>query len=103
MSDKDGFYLSEESHTLRGSPQGQIGSDFFFALVNDNIDPEAIADEIITRVKYVDDFTDVFVGDDAESLLKSLDFNEHLLKRQATSVGLKLNDDKTKVICLNFT
>ena len=102
MSDKDGFYLSEETHTQRGSPQGQIGSDFFFALVNDNIDPETIADEIIQRIKYVDDFTDVFIGDDAESLLKSLEHNEARLKRQATSVGLKLNDDKTKVICMNF-
>ena len=102
MSDKDGFYLSEPSHTGRGGPQGQIGSDFIFALVNDGIDPEPIADEIIDRTKYVDDFTDVFSANTVKELLASLEFNEKLIKRQATSVGLKLNDDKTKIICINF-
>ena len=34
MSDKDGYYISSVIHTNRGSPQGQIGSDFMFALIN---------------------------------------------------------------------
>ena len=81
MSDKDGFYLSDEIHTKRGSPQGQIGSDFMFALINDNIDPEVVANEIIQRTKYVDDFTDVFSGYSANDLLRSLVHNEATRKK----------------------
>ena len=102
MSDNDGYYLSEMTHTGRGDPQGQIGSDFVFAMSNDGMDPEAILDEIIDRVKYVDDFTDVYAADNVKTLFASLRHNEKLLKNQATSVGLKLNMDKLKILPMNI-
>ena len=101
-ADKNGFYKSEVVDTIRGSPQGQIGSDFIFAMLNDGIDPETILDEIILRIKYVDDFTDVFAHSTIEGVFKSLKYNEILLKKQATSVGLKLNEDKLKIIPMNI-
>ena len=102
MSDKDGFYLSDVTHTMRGDPQGQIGSDLIFALDNDGISPEVILDEIIERTKYVDDFTDLYVADSTDTLFASLRYNEKLLTNQATSVGLKLNLDKLKIIPMNI-
>jgi hypothetical protein len=39
MADSGGFYLADASTTNRGGQQGQIGSDFIFALVNDGINP----------------------------------------------------------------
>ena len=102
VSDKFGFYLSEEIDTVRGEQQGQIGSDFIFAMINDGMNPEKVLDEIILRIKYVDDFTDIFVGDSASEVFESLKHNEKILKSQATSVGLRLNMDKLKIICLNI-
>ena len=102
MSDKEGFYISESIDLVRGTPQGQVGSDFIFAMVNDSITPEKVLDEIILRVKYVDDFNDVYVSDTVEGVFKSLKHNELRLKAQATSVGLKLNMDKLNIIPLNI-
>ena len=102
MSDKDGFYISNEIHTGRGSPQGQIGSDFSFAMINDGIDPVPILDEIINRTKYVDDFTDVMSAFLADTLFRSYRHQETIIKPMASSVGLKLNESKTLIVPMNF-
>ena len=96
MSDKNGFYKSEEIHTQVGCQQGQIGSDFIFALANENIAPEPLFNEFIERIKYVDDFNDIMASNNASELITSLKHNIGILLKMATSVGLKLNDDKTK-------
>ena len=102
FSDSEGFYVSDEIDTGRGTPQGQIGSDLIFALVNDCIDPITILDEIIIRTKYVDDFTDVLAAKSVSVLFDSYEQNEIHLKNSATSVGLKLNEGKTKIVPLNI-
>ena len=103
MSDKNGFYRSDEIHTECGGQQGQIGSDFVFALANENIDPEVLFDEFIERIKYVDDFNDIMASMSFKELLKSLKHNIELLLKMATSVGLKLNDDKTQFMCAHLS
>ena len=102
FSDSKGYYISDDIDTGRGTPQGQIGSDLIFALVNDSIDPIRVLDEIIIRTKYVDDFTDVLAASGLQTLFKSYKCNEAHLKNSATSVGLKLNEGKTKIIPLNI-
>ena len=102
IADSKGCYRSSELDLIRGTPQGQLGSDFIFAMINDNINPEQILNEIILRVKYVDDFNDVIVDDTVQGVFDSLHHNEDLLKKQATSVGLKLNMDKLNIIPLNI-
>ena len=103
MNDKNGYYQSQEINTGDGMQQGQIGSGFIFALINDNIDPLPVINAIIERIKYVDDFNDVIASDWASAITKCIEANiDHLLK-QATSVGLKLNDDKTKFLFSNMT
>ena len=101
MSDSEGFYVSNEIDTLRGSPQGQIGSDFLFAMINEGIDPEIILGEVYHRLKYVDDFSDIISAIDTDILFKSLRHNERVLMRQATSVGLKMNESKTQILTIN--
>ena len=103
MSDKNGFYQSDEIHTGVGGQQGQIGSDFIFALANENIDPEKLFDEFIERIKYVDDFNDIMASKNIGELLKSLEHNIQLLLKMAASVGLKLNDSKTKLLFAHLT
>ena len=90
------------STTNRGGPQGQIGSDFIFSLVNDGINPEHVFDEITLRTKYVDDLTDIYSHDTVSGVFRSLKHNEALLMKHATSTGLKLNLDKLKIIPLNI-
>ena len=102
VADNGGYYLSDPSTTNRGGPQGQIGSDFIFSLVNDGINPEHVFDEIILRTKYVDDFTDIYAHDTVSGVFRSLKHNEALLMKHATSTGLKLNLDKLKIIPLNI-
>ena len=102
ISDQKGVYLSNEIDMVRGNPQGQLGSDFIFAMINDRIQPENILDEIIMRVKYVDDFTDVIVHDTPKGVFTSLRENESILQLQATSVGLKLNLGKLHILPLNI-
>jgi hypothetical protein len=94
--------MSDQIDTVRGEQQGQIGSDFVFAMINDDIDPENVLDEIIDRIKYVDDFTDIIAHDTVEGVFKSLKHNERRLHNQATSVGLKLNLGKLKILPLNI-
>jgi len=103
MNDVNGYYLSEPSTTSRGGVQGQIGTDFIFAMVNDAIDPTTVGNESVDRKKYVDDFTDLMASMLASELEKSLEQNELALSRAATAIGLKLNDDKTKILPINFT
>ena len=103
MSDKNGFYQSNEIHTGVGGQQGQIGTDFIFAISNENIDPEPLFNEFIERIKYVDDFNDIMASHNTSELLQSLKHNIALLLKMATSVGLKLNDDKTKIMFSNLT
>ena len=76
MSDRNGVYFANEINTERGSPQGQIGCDFVFAMINDGMNPEAILDEIIKRIKYVDDFTDLYAASLTSVLFKSISANE---------------------------
>ena len=102
MSDKDGFYQSTEINTVDGMQQGQIGSGFIFALVNDNIDPIEVLEAVIERIKYVDDFNDIISSEHIKSIVESIQKNIRHLLRSATSVGLKLNDSKTKFLFLNM-
>ena len=44
MSDKNGYYMSDEIHTGVGNQQGQIGSDFIFSVANDATEPEIICE-----------------------------------------------------------
>ena len=102
MSDKNGVYFSEETDMERGGCQGQIGSDFIFSLINDQIQPETIFDEIIKRVKYVDDFTDIISALTSKVVFDSLDHNEKRIVSQATSIGLKINKTKFKLLLANI-
>ena len=102
INDKTGFYQSSLMNTGRGNPQGQIGSDFIFALVNDGIEPVQVIDELIERFKYVDDFTDIMTYENPEILFQSLHSNLEILKKTSASVGLQLNDDKTQILPLNI-
>ena len=97
MSDKNGFYKSDEILT------GVGGSDFMFAIANENIDPEPLFNEFIERIKYVDDFNDIMASKNSSQLIESLKHNISLLLNMATSVGLKLNDDKTKLMFSHLT
>ena len=103
MNDVNGYYQSKEIDTKRGCQQGQIGSDFIFAMVNDQILPKSISNEFIHRSKYVDDFADIIACKSYDTISDSLEFNCSLLKNQSTSVGLKLNADKTQIMALNLT
>ena len=67
-----------------------------------NIDPQTVLDQIIERTKYVDDFTDILASLSISTLFKSYRHNEQVLKCGATSVGLKLNEGKTKIAYLNM-
>jgi hypothetical protein len=103
MSDVNGHYQSQIIDTKRGCQQGQIGSDFIFSMVNDQILPEPIDNEFIHRSKYVDDFADIIASKSYKNLSESLEYNCKLLKNQSTSVGLKLNADKTQVMAINLS
>jgi hypothetical protein len=103
MSDVNGQYMSNSFDTKRGCQQGQIGSDFIFSMINDQILPRAIETEFLHRTKYVDDFADIISSSSYNILTKSLHENCDLLLKQSTSVGLKLNADKTQIMALNLT
>ena len=103
MSDVNGQYKSDSFQTNRGCQQGQIGSDFIFSMVNDQILPRPVKDEFVHRTKYVDDFADIISSKSYDTLTKSLEENCDLLLKQATSTGLKLNADKTQIMALNLS
>jgi hypothetical protein len=102
MNDSRGFYRSNEFNTNRGCQQGQIGSDFIFTMLNDGIQPIQVSDEFIRRIKYVDDFADIIAHKSEKVCFESLSKNLKRIKEQATSVGLKLNEDKTQIISANI-
>ena len=105
INDQNGYYLADLSTTNKGGPQGQIGYDKIFALCNDAMIPEKIDndDEIerADRNKFVDDFTDVYVSRSSLGLYNLILHNKKLLYDQATSIGLKMNETKTKNIVFN--
>jgi len=102
MNDSKGFHRSKIFDTKRGCQQGQIGSDFIFTMLNDAIMPIQIKDEFITRIKYVDDFVDIIAHESSEICFQSLSKNMIHIKQQATSIGLKLNEEKTQIIPANI-
>ena len=105
MSDGNGYYLSKIYFTYRGEPQGQIGVDLMFIASNDGLNPITISiDQIASRIKFVDDWTDTFIANTVKELIKLFEFNVDKLLKGATSVGLKLNHKKTQIIpvhCIN--
>jgi hypothetical protein len=103
MKDSNGYYQSKIFDTKRGCQQGQIGSDFVFTMLNDGIRPITISDETIHRIKYVDDFVDIIAHKSPEICFQSLTKNMEHIKRQATSVGLKLNEEKTQILPANIS
>jgi hypothetical protein len=103
ISDRNGHYMSSLKTSDCGTPQGQIGSDFFFVVVNDNMEPIKVSDETAERDKYVDDFTDRYSSPNPALAFSSLRANEELLSKQSASLGLKLNESKTTIIPFNFT
>jgi hypothetical protein len=102
MNDSRGHYRSKIINTGRGCQQGQVGSDFIFTMLNDGIRPIQYSDEFIQRIKYVDDFVDIIAHKSKDVCFKSLETNSTRIKQQATSVGLKLNENKTQIISANI-
>ena len=102
MIDSHGFYQSEEVKTGAGGQQGQIGTDFLFAVLNDGIQPKVYYDEIAKRFKYVDDFQDIFQCKSQDRLFASALKNMDLIYAQSTSLGLKLNPSKLKMLAFNI-
>jgi hypothetical protein len=99
MSDKDGFYFSDKITTNSGSPQGQIGSDFLFAIINDSIDVITPSDNVkVKQIKYVDDLSHIYSAKTTQDIIKTILFNQNNLLQKSNSIGLKLNEEKTKII-----
>lgn len=104
MEDAEGHYVSQVLVTQRGGPQGQIGVDFLFIIANDNIQPVCDEEtEIAKRKKYVDDWSDIFVANSIDLLIKLFEKNVSHTLNCANSIGLKLNDSKTQIIPVNCT
>ena len=101
MNDCNGYYISDEVDMGRGVPQGQIGADLFFAMINDGIEPSTLVNVFIDVTKYVDDFTKVIACDSVSDLNDAIIGNELEMKRTASSLGLMLNESKTKIVPLN--
>ena len=102
MMDAQGFYLSKKVQTGVGGQQGQIGTDFLFTVLNDGIQPTCHHGVHCRRFKYVDDFQDIFCCKEQELLFNSLVQNMDLIFNQATSLGLKLNESKLKILPFNI-
>jgi hypothetical protein len=102
MMDAQGFYLSKMVQTGVGGQQGQIGTDFLFTVLNDGIRPQNHHGVACRRFKYVDDFQDIFCCKEQELLFDSLVQNMDLIFNQATSLGLKLNESKLKILPFNI-
>ena len=102
IDDAEGHYISKMTATFRGGPQGQIGVDLMFIIVNDNLQPHKISeDQISKRQKYVDDWADFLLANNFKELLKLFESNVDSLLKGATAVGLKLNDLKTQLMPIN--
>ena len=131
MNDSNGFYFADKVNSGVGGLQGQIGTNITFAMTNDGMEPhqavsENDCDQALVRLsytnrrlidgldiepipvdgkssrfKYVDDFTDFMKAKTTPQAIILLDHNADLLLKQATSVGLKMNDGKTQIMALN--
>jgi hypothetical protein len=102
MADGGGFYLSDKSCTERGGQQGQIFIDFVFAMLNDGIQPKSFFGEFVRRIKYVDDFQDIMSCLRIDTLFASVKKNEELIYGQSTSLGLKINESKLKMLAFHI-
>ena len=103
INDVNGYYLSDQDTTNCGGPQGQIGTDLFFSVANDGMNPillDETQDEAC-RKKYVDDSGDSYVSATTESVFNLLYKNVDLLKKQCNSTALSLNEGKTNVMPYN--
>ena len=110
-ADKNGHHLSDFYHTDNGSCQGQIMADTCFILLNDPIEPlpddpgENNSEPPVqtSRSKYVDDWSDLMHGNDADKIFQCFRKNMEFLIKCCSSIGVKLNDDKTAMLPFNFT
>ena len=98
ISDKTGYYTSNEVVMARGNPQGQIGADLVF-LVQQLVLREV---ENVLRTIYVDDLNDVIAADTEINTIMTAIRNELALKDQVIQVGFMLNAGKTKYIPFNI-
>lgn len=97
ISDKTGYYTSENIPMKRGNPQGQIGADLVFLV------QQLVLREIddVFRTLYVDDINDSMSGKtELETVMRAIS-NEISLKEQVVQVGFMLNSDKTTYIPFN--
>ena len=102
ISDINGYYLSDQDTTNCGGPQGQIGTDLFFNVSNDGMNPVKLCDDDdVDRKKYVDDFGDSYTSTTTRKVFDLLYHNLTLMKCQSNSIALSLNDGKTRVIPYN--
>ena len=97
ISDKSGFYFSEDKDMSRGSPQGQVGADLVF-IVQQFILKEMCE---VFRSMYVDDLNDVCSGKTDSDTVDLVRRNEASLVIQSHQAGFALNDDKTTYIPYN--
>ena len=110
-ADKNGHHLSDFYHTDNGSCQGQIMADTCFILLNDPIEPlpddpgENNSEPPVqtSRSKYVDDWSDLMHGLCADKIFQCFRKNMEFLIKCCSSIGVKLNDDKTAMLPFNFT
>ena len=102
ISDSGGFYFSDPSDTGRGGQQGQIGTDFVFALLNDGIQPMSFFGEFVRRIKYVDDFQDIMAHWNISELFESLLKNDELIRNQSASLAFKINGIKLKILAFHI-
>ena len=102
ISDGGGYYFSDKLKTGRGGQQGQIGTDFVFAMLNDNIQPKSYFGEHVQRIKYVDDFQDIMACEDPGKLFQSIILNDDLIRKQSKSIAFKLNAIKLKMLAFHI-
>ena len=76
----------------------RLGTDFFFSLLNNGIQPKQFLDEFVERFKYVNDFHDIMACAQTETLFHSLIENDKLIRAQSTSLALKLNGAKLRIL-----
>ena len=98
ISDKTGYFTSNEIAMSRGNPQGQIGADLVF-LVQQLVLREV---ENVLRTIYVDDLNDVISTQKEIDTILTAIRNEVALKEQVVQVGFMLNAGKTKYIPFNI-
>ena len=97
ISDKTGFYFSNDKDMSRGSPQGQVGADLIFIV------QQFVLKELceVFRSMYVDDLNDVCSNPTDLQTIDLVKRNEAALVVQSHQAGFALNDDKTTYIPYN--